>query len=315
MAGFDPNQEKALFDQLSSELEDPYLTQVRDMITDAEWQLNDPTHPMKDDDIVALERRLDKKWLYLRHLLKVSGTVHLTRDRIHWEQVQLEGRHAISNGFIIKREPEAIDDGVDNQLRIYLAFIVRDPTSLGTIEYFEAPFESLHIEDPFPSDMHRVQRFADFQPERAQVIEEICAHARQDGDAFVGLKDFTIVADTTDSVGVDAVRDGEAYFLTMLAPDSELPYSVHLDGEVGVFVDDNGTVEPYTTNGLQIRDIHIVKVRIFPEDILQVNGGKSQVFRPFIEGTMYGRTKNEPALRVVVPFTSLVWLASKRSGI
>lgn len=302
-----------LFEKLSSALEDPYIDRMKVKAQAIAQKLNNGE--LDKDDARAAIADLNMDWIYQHRMVTASGVLWgESEEQDALQCITVAGKEMISVGFAL--DPERIvlnDEFINGHEKAVYAFLIKNSQGDDVYSVAAMHFDDVeHIEYPFPSPELRDQRFLYHSPKYAQAIDRAVFNARSTTDKIRELSEIlTFDRDPGDADDQEEILDLQSYLENTMDLDRELPFRLAYLGRVAIMT--SNTEATIINAEIPVQGLAAIKrVVMLRQDLYSTKQQGLERYSPYLDVHLYGQNRYDTTIRMMVPFSSILYAESIR---
>lgn len=313
----DPDDFDLLVGELLEHMEDPYLTDVHRTARQLEKIIAEPggDNPYNRRMMVNV---LDEKWRYMRQMVEVTGKAWVARpDEPGLVPHMCIGETVKSYGFIFFSDDP--DKDGDQLPKIGHCIEITDTENDAKYPAVVTLDDLDQLELPAPSPEARERRFAYYNEEQANWIDEMAFTSERDDQVIPSFREFYYDVNLyakddnerirEDSDDIEHLHDAMEYMRRRAEIEPKANYKISVFGDVLV-VDGEGNGIPTHLNKPYTKTMKINDIVLRPADITIAKLEGLQRCVPFIDATAF--RDNGTDVDLLIPCTSILWMHSLR---
>ena len=313
----DPDDFDLLVGELIDHMEDPYLVNIHHEARGCEELLAKPgnDNPYVRQQMVNM---LDEKWRYMDQPVEITGNAWLSRPGASaMERHMCIGEKAKSRGFVFFTDSTSgTSDGLP-KVGHYVE--LTDADGKTTVSAVVTLDDLDQMELPTPSPEARERRFAYYNEEQANWIDEMAFTSERDDQIIPSFREFYYDVNLYEKddherareepEDIEHLRDAMEYMRRRAEIEPKANYKISIFGDV-IVVDGEGSGIPTHLNKPYTKTMKINDIVLRPADITISKLDGLQRCVPFIDVTAF--RDNGTDVDILVPCTSILWMHSLR---
>ena len=254
-----------LIKDLEPQIQDPYITRLHAEAHElqAVWEEAldlDRADPRQEMIRKSLEDDLDGKWRYMGKMIEVTGMMQKLVKKEDGRQGLVSefcvGERVKSNGFHVS----------PGDPRFYHHVFFLDEQGVKTGWGIIAVDDIQQLTLPEPSAEARVQEFAYYFPDEAEMLDDIAFEARRSDQVIADLADFNFYYEPGDEQGMRTITNLNEYLAGIASIDEVANYRMTMIGEF-IAINDKNEGMPSRFAQPHTATVRVNSVVMRPDDI------------------------------------------------